>query len=258
MSEDAALPHREPLGTRLAWTLINLIQAVYFAVWTAFCVSCACVALLFWRKLPLIMARHMWAPPLLFFAGARIKAKGLQNVPRDRPVIFVCNHQSMLDIALVFKVLPVNLHFVLKKELAFAPFIGLFAWATGMIFVDRKNRKAAIASVRRVGKMVSEGRSIIAFPEGTRSREQTILPFKKGVFVSALSAHVPVVPVALEGANRVLPSHGFRVRPSPVRVNVGPPIFTEGMTEQDRDVLLERAQSAVRALYEEIRLPPLA
>ena len=246
----------EPVSVRLGYLALNVVQALFFAVWTAFCVSCACVALLFWHKLPLIMARRMWAPPLVWMTGARLSVTGTQNVPRDRPVIFVSNHQSMLDIALVFQVLPVNLHFVLKKELAYAPFVGLFAWATGMIFVDRKNRKAAIASVRKVGTLVRQGRSIVAFPEGTRSRAQGILPFKKGVFVSALSAQVPIVPMAIEGAGRVLPSRGFRVRPSPVRINVGKPIFTEGMTERDRDTLLEQAQSAVAALYEEIRLPP--
>jgi 1-acyl-sn-glycerol-3-phosphate acyltransferase len=201
------------------------------------------------------MARRMWSPPLLWASGVKLEVSGLQNVPRDRSVIFVCNHQSMIDIALVFKVLPVNLHFVLKKELAYAPFIGLFAWATGMIFVDRKNSKAAIASVRKVGDMVRQGRSIMAFPEGTRCREPMILPFKKGIFVSALSAQVPVVPIAMEGAGRVLPSSGFAVRPSVVRVSIGKPIFTEGMAERDRDALISQAQTAVSTMYEEIRLP---
>jgi len=256
LATNLTVPQRESLQRKIGFLALNIVQAGFFAFWTGFCVTCACVALPFHRKLPLVMARRMWSPPLLWAAGVRLQVQGLAHVPQDRPVIFVSNHQSMIDIALVFKVLPVNLHFVLKKELAYAPFIGIFAWATGMIFVDRKNSKAAIASVRKVGAMVRQGRSIMAFPEGTRCREPKILPFKKGIFVSALSAQVPVVPVAIEGAGRVLPSSGFAVRPSVVRISIGKPIFTEGMNERDRDLLIERAQSAVATMYEEIRLPP--
>ncbi|MCG5052520.1 MAG: 1-acyl-sn-glycerol-3-phosphate acyltransferase [Myxococcales bacterium] len=252
----AAPPRGEPLPLRLGYVALNLVQAAFVAVWTAFCVSAACVALLVSRRLPLVMARHLWAPPLVRISGARLEVSGHDNVRRDEPQIFVSNHQSMLDIALVFQAIPVNLRFVLKKELAYVPFIGLFAWATGMIFVDRKNRRAAVASLERVGRLVRAGRTIIAFPEGTRSRGQGILPFKKGVFVSAVAAQVPVVPVAIEGADRVLPSDGFRVRPSVVRVKIGTPIPTQGLSQPDAEHLMRQAREAVTSLYDSIRLPP--
>lgn len=245
----------EPPARRIFFLFVNFVQALFFAFWMAFCVTSALVTRLFSRRLPLVMARRMFAPPLLFFAGVRLEVSGLENVQRGQPQVFVSNHQSMMDIAVVFRVLPENLHFVLKKELLYVPFVGFFAWATGMIFVDRKNSKAAIGSLQRVGKLVREGRSIIAFPEGTRSRGQGVLPFKKGVFVSAIAAQVPVVPIALEGADKVLPSNGFKVRPGIIRVKIGTPIPTAGMTEEERDGLRGQAQAAVQRLYESIRLP---
>ncbi len=248
-------PSTPSLSYRVLFLIVNFVQAWFFGFWTAFCVTTALLALPLSRRIPLILARRMWAPPLLYLAGAKLQVSGLHNVCRGQPQVFVSNHQSMMDIAVVFRVLPENLHFVMKKELLYAPFVGFFAWATGMIFVDRKNSKAAVASLQRVGRLVREGRTIMAFPEGTRSRGQGVLPFKKGVFVSAIAAQVPVVPLAIEGADRVLPSSSFAVRPGVIRVNIGAPIPTAGLAEADKDALRAQAQAAVHQLYADIRLP---
>lgn len=233
------------------WRLVNAAQAAFLLTWSVWMITLALVAFaLTWSpRLPLAMARHAWAPPLLRAAGARLCVRGLERLEGTGPCIFVANHQSMLDIAVVFAALPVNLRFVAKKVLAFIPFLGWYMWAMGMVFVDRSNRRQAISSLTRAGAQIRAGAHVIAFPEGTRSRDGRVLPFKKGIFMLALEAQVPIVPVAIEGAQRVLPSDGFRVRPGEVQVAVGAPIPTAGLGPDDRDALMARVHGAVIDLH---------
>jgi 1-acyl-sn-glycerol-3-phosphate acyltransferase len=115
----------------------------------------------------------------------------------------------------------------------------------GMVFVERANARKAR---RRLGDAVlklNEGATLLAFPEGTRSKDGVVGPFKAGVLQLALEAGVPVVPVAIEGAGAVLPPSGFRVRPGTMRVRFGAPIETAGMTAQDRNALAVQARSAI-------------
>lgn len=242
---------RSSLSATLTWRILNFVQALFTALWTAFWVSAALVVLaVTWNhEYPLIMARRIWSAGLLWGARARIEVKGLENVDFTRPHIFVCNHESAIDIPVVFRALPTNLHFMLKQELKWVPFVGWFAIATGMIFIDRKNRLNALSSLRRAAALIRAGRSVIAFPEGTRSRGNDLLPFKKGAFVAATEARVPIVPVAIEGARRVLPCEGwFRVRPGTIRVRVGKPISTENLSLSDNLHLPEIARQAVLKL----------
>ena len=104
------------------------------------------------------------------------------------------------------------LHFIVKEELRRVPFLGWYIAAMGMIFVDRVARGRAYESVRRAADLIREGRSVVSFPEGTRSRDDSVKPFKPGVFVAAIEAGVPVVPVAILGTGAVLPPGGFRGR----------------------------------------------
>jgi 1-acyl-sn-glycerol-3-phosphate acyltransferase len=241
--------------SRLFWVPLNMLQALWLVVWTGILFLPAVFFGLVQpsKKIALAMARVLWAPALLAAGPARLRVEGLENVDFSKPHIFVSNHQSMLDIAVMFQALPVNLRYILKAELKKVPLIGWYSWAMGMVFVDRRDTVRAKASLARAGELIRGGASIIAFPEGTRSRDGgQILPFKKGVFVTALHAGVPVVPVSVEGAQKVLPSDGFRVRPGEVRVKVGKPIPTQGMTLEDREALLRQVRDAVIDLNLEI------
>ena len=119
------------------------------------------------------------------------------------------NHQSSLDIVVAFMVLPVNLRFVAKHVLKYVPFLGWYMWATGMIFVHRGRRGAAMGSLVEAAARVRDGASVLVFPEGTRSRDGNVQAFKKGAFVLASQAGVPIVPVAIEGSGRCFPPDGF-------------------------------------------------
>lgn len=248
----AAHPPDESALERWLWLPVNVLQAAAVAAATAVLVTMAIVARVLGPRVPLQMARWLWGPVILAIGGVRLIVEGRENLRHDRVQIFVCNHESMVDIPVVFKVLPAPLRFILKKELAYVPFLGLFAWATGMVFVDRKRRDKALASLRRVRALGRLGGSIMAFPEGTRSRGQGILPFKRGVFVSAIDAQLPIVPIAIEGAERVLPCSGFRVRPGTVRIKIGAAIETTGLTMADREALVNRTREAVIGLHRQL------
>ena len=237
--------------TRLGWALLNVLQAIFLCVWSAFWISAALVVLVvtMGRKLPLAMARTCWGPGLLRAAGAKLEVVGGEDVDFGKPHIFLMNHQSMIDIPVAFVALKCNLAFIAKRVLAFVPFLGWYMWAMGMVFVDRGNSAQAIASLKRAGERIRGGQSILAYPEGTRTRDGDVLPFKKGPFLVALEAGVPIVPVAIEGGHRVLARDGFRVRPGTIRVNVGKPIPTAGLTRDDRDALVKTVRDAIIDLH---------
>jgi 1-acyl-sn-glycerol-3-phosphate acyltransferase len=242
---------------RWLYPILNVLQALFLAVWSVFWISLALVLtiLTFNRNVPLAMARRFWAPALIWATGCRFKVDALPNVDWSKPHIFVMNHQSMLDIPCAFAALPVNIRFVAKQVLKYVPFLGWYMWLTGMIFVDRSNRTKALRSLALAGARIRGGANILAYPEGTRSRDGAILPFKKGPFVLALEAGVPIIPVAIEGSGRVLPSDGFRIRAGEVRLKIGMPIETAGRSPQQRDDLLREVRDAIISLSRDLGGP---
>lgn len=230
---------------RLGWALLNVCQLTAMAAWTVpwIIVALALRVLTGREDVPLVMARWIWAPAMLALSGVELEVDGAE-IDWSKPHIFVMNHQSALDVPAAFQALRANLRFIAKKELARVPFLGWYMTATGMIFVDREKRSAA-RSLERAGRRIREGASIIAYPEGTRSRDGYMRPFKKGVFVVALEAGVPIVPVAVHGSYDLMPSDGFRLRPGKVRLRIGEPIDTLPYRELGRDALVERVHGTI-------------
>lgn len=241
---------------RALWLIVNLMQACFTVAWSTawFCIACVFTLVTFKPELTLMLARRYWAPGLLFGAGARVDLRGLENVDFGHPHVFVMNHQSVIDTAVAFRALPINLHFILKKDLMWVPVLGWFAWLNGMIFVNRRYPIDAYAALKKVGVLISGGKSVLAFPEGTRSRGAEIRAFKSGVFAAAIAAGVPIVPVAIDGAGLVLPPDGFCVRPGTIRLVLGRPVPTSGLHIRDRDALAERVRQEVVALHKTIRV----
>ncbi|MEO0814337.1 MAG: lysophospholipid acyltransferase family protein, partial [Myxococcota bacterium] len=173
------------------------------------------------------------------------------HIEWDKPHIYVMNHQSAADIPVSFIAIPVNLRFIAKAILRYVPWLGTYMLMTGMIFVDRGNRRKAMSSMQKAARRIREGCNIIAYAEGTRSRSGRVLPFKKGPFVLALEAGVPIVPCAIEGGQRVFPP-GLKIRPGTVRLKIGTPIPTADLSKRDRNALLEQVRSEVIRLHLEI------
>lgn len=139
----------------------------------------------------------MWAPGILWICGIRLKVSGGNQLSETSSYVFVANHQSYLDIPVLFRAIPVNLYFVAKKELKKIPFLGWYMMATGMIFIDRTNRSKSIESLKKAARLISKGKSVIMFPEGTRSKDGFLADFKKGPFMLASQADVDIIPVGI-------------------------------------------------------------
>ncbi|MSP60296.1 MAG: 1-acyl-sn-glycerol-3-phosphate acyltransferase [Myxococcales bacterium] len=233
----------------VAYFLMNVWQAFFLGAWTAIWIVVALVMSIFSSEWPLALGRWVWGPALAYVGRYDMElVPGAQLNPRG-PYVFIMNHQSMIDIPVAYSVIPVNLRFVAKKILKSVPFLGWYMWRTKMVFVDRKNRTQALTSLRRAGRQIRDGASILAYPEGTRSIAGEILPFKKGPFMVAIASQVPIVPVAVDGTHRVLARGGFKLRPGKVRIRIGEPIPTVGLKQRDLAELVRRVRDAVIDLH---------
>lgn len=161
--------------------------------------------------------------------GIRRRLEGWEALPEGiragrEPVVFVGNHASLFDPPLLISTLPAHVAFLAKRELFRVPFLGWVMAMAGFIPIDRGHRGRALASLHDAARLVREGRCLAAFPEGTRSVDGSLLPFKKGVFALAVDAGVPVVPIAIHGGIRIVPKGTWRVGGGPYRIRVGTPI----------------------------------
>jgi len=186
------------------------------------------------------MARHLWAPAVLRVAGVELIAEQNPALDLAQPYVFVGNHQGYFDIPAAFATIPHPIRFVAKRSLAFVPILGWYMLLTGHVFVERGNRQQSMDSLRRAGERIGRGTSILIYPEGTRSDDESgaIRAFKKGGFMVALAAQVPIVPVAVDGSHHIKRKGHFAIRPGTLKIKVGDPIPTAGLTTADREALM--------------------
>lgn len=196
---------------------------------------------------------RIWSRVLLAAAGARVTFHGLENVRRQNPCIFIANHQSMVDIWIMLSLIPPATRFVAKRELFRIPVFGWALAASGCIPIDRGNRTDAIRSLRVAAERIHGGRSVVLFPEGSRSLDGKLRPFKKGAFHLALQAGVPIVPVAITGSFDVLPPRSLRVRPGPVEVFVEPPVDVGPYQPEDHPGLLATVRETIERRFEFVK-----
>ena len=193
------------------------------------------------------MAR-IWGRSLLAAAWIRVRVEGLENVPRGRPYVFVCNHASYMDIPAILAKLPCQFRFFAKKGLYRIPFIGWHLGRAGHIPVDRANARASLKSMSEGARIVAErGMSVLLFPEGGRA-PKGLRQFKEGAAYIAIKSGVPIVPMALVGMREKLPMGSIHLRSGRVTLRVGKPIPTEGMTLHDRIALTERLYHEIAAM----------
>ncbi len=189
-------------------------------------------------------ATASWARWLLGAGGVRVVRHGGDELPDGAPRVFVANHVSAFDIPVCVAALP-PYGFLAKRELQKVPLFGAAARAVGVIFIDRGNRKAAFDALDDASRQVREGRSVLVYPEGTRGDGYALRPFKKGSFVLAIGADVPIVPVVIHGTIAVNPNGTLSATPGVVHVHILPPIATVGLSYEERDRLAERVQHAM-------------
>jgi 1-acyl-sn-glycerol-3-phosphate acyltransferase len=188
----------------------------------------------------------MWGRVILWVWGVEVQVHG--TVPGG-PAVYAANHGSALDIPIVFGYLPVDFRVIHKRSLHYLPIFGQYLYLGGHIAVDRGNPFRARRSLSHAAARIRGGTSVLVFPEGTRNRrgDGAVQPFKRGSFVLAVEAGVPVVPVSLAGVKRVAPAGLVRLRPGRVVVRLHPPISTEGLTVDEAGALGDRVQAVVAA-----------
>ena len=171
---------------------------------------------------------RLWAKIIIKTSGVKIDVQGHRHIPVGQPVVFACNHASQYDIPVVLEALPIQFRFVVKKELFRVPLFGFGLRHAGYIPVDRSGGKAAMRSLQKAAEKVKDGIPVVIFPEGTRSPDGRLMPFKMGGILIAIKAGCPIVPVAIAGSHKVLPKGSIRVRPGRIRIIIGLPVQTVG------------------------------
>ncbi len=189
-----------------------------------------------------------WTSIILRGAGTRLVVKNRDRLGNERGQILVSNHQSWFDIFALGTALREKFSFVGKKELSRIPVVGAAWEKVGNIAIDRSDQQAAIDSLKRADELMREGRTIIMFPEGTRSPTGEMGRFKKGAFVMAIKSQVPVVPVAIVGTRGIMEKGSWKMSPGTATVVVGHPIETEGFTLKDRNRLARECREAILGL----------
>ena len=192
-----------------------------------------------------------WCRLLLWLSGAELTLHGEENLPGEGPAVLVSNHASHLDGPALAVALPRPIFFVAKKELARIPIFGQALVAIGTVIVDRGRSEKARLQMRRALDRIRQGRWVLVFAEGTRSRDGHVAAFKKGGFHLAIDAQVPIVPIAIRGSHEILPKGAAHPRrPGRIDIVVGEPIPVSGLDKEDLPELLERTRAAVVKLLE--------
>lgn len=186
-----------------------------------------------------------WAWLILKTTGVKVKVRGLEHLEAGRSYVFAANHQSIYDIPIVFTSIPFQLRIVAKESLGRIPFMGWHLHRAGHLLVDRRNPGPDI--VEKMKRLVGESSSLIVFPEGTRSVDGTVGRFKKGSFLVAIDAKLPVVPVSITGSRHVMTKGRLMVCPGEVTLTVHPPIPTVDIDRSDVMAFAARVRDIVRA-----------
>ena len=230
--------------------MISAIRIFLLVFWTLLLMLLIplLIPITFNRQFPLYIARTLFSRGLLKIAGTKLTTYGIENVPIDKPMIFVANHCSHLDIGILCRIAPVNLHFIGKKELMWIPIVGWYMFIAGHIMIDRSNKRKAIESLKKAAIKIKNGKSVAMYPEGTRSKTGKMGEFKKGAFHLAIDAGVSVVPVYIKGAHEIWPTKVNIITPGDVIVRIGKPIDASNYTRKTVNSFVSETKTVMEEL----------
>lgn len=219
-----------------------MLRAIFFLLtfypFTALCVVIGLLCGLLGGADRLHVFIRFWARGCLWLGGIRLTVEGAEFLPHDRPVVLMSNHQGNFDIPVLLAGVPVQFRWLAKEELFRIPGFGRVMQTAGYIPVERGDRRKAAASMHAAAQRVADGTAVMIFPEGTRSPDGRLLPFKKGGFTLAQLAGVEIVPLAISGSTAAMPKHSLWVRSGEIRLRIFPPIPTAGKSAQAREALM--------------------
>jgi 1-acyl-sn-glycerol-3-phosphate acyltransferase len=226
----------------IVWVVVETIIVGIFAIALS----------LFVRKGDLIhKVARFWAGLILWVSRITVTVDGLSRLDQSKSYIYMSNHQSNFDIPVLLAHLTVQFRWLAKKELFKIPIFSRGMRAAGYISIDRSNRASAFQSLAEAAQKVKNGVSVMIFPEGTRSLDGKIRPFKKGGFVLAIDSGVPVVPIVLHGTFSIMPKNRWRINPGHVHMDILEPIETSGYTRDTKNDLIESVRSVICQRFEQ-------
>lgn len=197
----------------------------------------------------------LWAKILLMLANTKVKVIGEENLLRGKPQIFMANHQSDFDILISLAFIPVQFRWIAKKELFAIPVFGAAMRSAGYIEIDRSNHEKAMHSIDEAALSIRRGKSIMTFPEGTRSRDGEIKAFKQGTFYLAIKSGVPIVPVSIIGSGRIMPKRSLKIKAGQIKLVFGKPIEVVDYDIEKRHELIEKVRNEIIKNYNEWQDP---
>ncbi|EEL50867.1 1-acyl-sn-glycerol-3-phosphate acyltransferase [Bacillus cereus] len=180
-------------------------------------------------------------------AGSTVQVNGLENVPKDKPVLVVSNHQSNMDIPVLLGYLNKPIGFVSKAEIKKFPLVPTWMELMNCVFMDRSNRRQSLQAIKDGIELLKNGHSIVIFPEGTRSKGGEMGEFKAGSFHLAVKAGVAILPVTLEGTYKMFEENGNRMKPAQATVTISKPITPEQYASMDVKELTQYTQDIIAA-----------
>jgi 1-acyl-sn-glycerol-3-phosphate acyltransferase len=202
-----------------------------------------------------------WSIAVLWAVGVKTRVHGLENVAGDEPRIFASNHVSWFDVPALARILP-RYKFVAKAELFKVPIFGRAMRSAGMIEIQRENRKAAFGAYDVAADRIKAGNSVVVYPEGTRGHEYPLRPFKKGPFVLAIAAGVPIVPIIIHGTIEIMRKGSWWAHSGTIDIHLLEPVSTSSVDYDHREALMQtvraRMADAMRDLYGVEALPASA
>jgi 1-acyl-sn-glycerol-3-phosphate acyltransferase len=186
-----------------------------------------------------------WAKINTILTPAIIDVQGKNHIKKRQSYVIVSNHLSAYDILVLYGWLGIDFKWVMKKEVRKIPGIGYGSAAVGHIFIDRSNSKAAVDSINAAKNKIKDGICVVFFPEGTRSRDGKMLPFKKGAFRFAIEIGLPILPVTISGSDKVLPSGSVNLLPGRVNILIHKPIMIEGYDSKNLNELMLKTREVI-------------
>ena len=232
-----------------------MIRALYILIWVCFAtlvLGTVVIVLSFFVRSGNIMHRvaRLWGKSILVVSRVKVSVNGLSNIDPTSPYIYMPNHQSNFDIPVLLGHLTVQFRWLAKMELFKIPVFGRAMRKAGYISIDRYHRESAFKSLEVAANKIKSGVSVLIFPEGTRSWDGKIQPFKKGGFVMAIDAGVPIVPVVITGTRAIMPKGKFRVYPGHVSMTLHKPISTSTYTRETKEALMESVRRVICENFE--------
>ena len=188
---------------------------------------------------------RLWGKIALLVNRVKVRVEGIEHLKGEGPYIFMSNHQGTYDIFALLGYLPFQFRWLAKKELFSIPFFGWVMAAAGYVSVDRKGTRKTVEAMNEAARKIREGMSVVIFPEGSRSPDGSIQPFKKGGFTLAIKSKVPIIPISIIGSREIMPKGKLTVTSGEIRIRIDHPIETQNYSLKDRESLMEKVRQTI-------------